>query len=82
VGREIPKEYREIVAEIVANQGWRYDASRGVIQWCSLPIRVSGVFRCRRRQGARDSCVGSPIRFGRQEASGLRKRGREEASRD
>lgn len=29
VGREIPKEYREIVAEVVANQGWRYDASRG-----------------------------------------------------
>jgi hypothetical protein len=27
-GREIPKEYREVVAELVRNQGWRYDNSR------------------------------------------------------
>lgn len=28
-GKEIPKEYREVAAELVANQGWRYDAGRG-----------------------------------------------------
>lgn len=27
-GREIPKEYREIVAHLVDTQGWRYDKQR------------------------------------------------------
>lgn len=27
-GKEIPKEYREVVAELVRNQGWRYDPKR------------------------------------------------------
>lgn len=27
-GREIPKDYRAIVADLVDNQGWRYDSSR------------------------------------------------------
>jgi hypothetical protein len=27
-GREIPKEYREIVTHLIDTQGWRYDASR------------------------------------------------------
>lgn len=26
-GKEIPKEYREIVAELIDNQRWTYDAS-------------------------------------------------------
>jgi hypothetical protein len=25
--REIPKEYREVVDELIDNQGWRYEAS-------------------------------------------------------
>lgn len=29
VGKEIPKEYREIVTHLVANQGWRYDRTHG-----------------------------------------------------
>lgn len=28
-GKEIPKDYREIVNELVANQGWGYDSDRG-----------------------------------------------------
>lgn len=28
-GREIPKEYREVVTELVRNQGWRYRKPSG-----------------------------------------------------
>ena len=28
-GREIAKEYREVAAELVRNQGWRYQVGRG-----------------------------------------------------
>ena len=41
VGRELPKEYREIVAELVANQGWRYDSRRGGGHPCIYPADVT-----------------------------------------
>lgn len=28
-GREIPKEYREVITELVSNQGWRYRYRKG-----------------------------------------------------
>lgn len=28
-GREIPKEFREVVVELVRNQGWRYELPKG-----------------------------------------------------
>lgn len=29
MGKELPKVYREIVSELVKNQGWRYDRLHG-----------------------------------------------------